>query len=192
MNAWGLSIQPKEELVKLTAKNSVRGVLLGTAAGAMVLAGTGIASAATVGAAGSAVTLSASSAYQVCGNFYVGPDAHVAGVTSGAKAVVGAQVTGKLYSSSSSTTPITTFTATTNAAGGWCMQGDSAMASTVTSGGEVRMSTDTPTVLDGTTTRTGQWSGGGADAVIDAGEFLLHGNAFIFSDRASKVNFYYQ
>ncbi len=74
------------------------------------------------------------------------------------------------------------------------MQGDSAMASTVTSGGEVRMSTDTPTVLDGTTTRTGQWSGGGgADAVIDAGgEFLLHGNAFIFSDRASKVNFYYQ
>lgn len=38
------------------------------------------------------------------------------------------------------------------------MQGDSAMASTVTTGGEVRMSTDTPTVVDGGTTRTGQWS----------------------------------
>ncbi|WP_430335988.1 hypothetical protein [Rhodococcus sp. ACT016] len=170
-----------------------KAALAGTAMTAAIVMGAGSASAAVVvGPAGSAGTGTPTADYQVCGTAYVGADTHVGAPPADAKAVGGVKITGQLYDLLNSLKA--TYTTTTASDGTWCLQGDEAMANTVTWGGKVKMSFDTPTVG----TYTGKMSGGtsapGTDASINSLEFLSHGypTATTSAKSAWKVNVVYQ
>lgn len=172
-------------------KTLTRAALAGTAVTAALFAGIGPASAATVGAAGSAVAGVPTAANQLCGSTFVGPDNHVGGPSATSRAVSGVGITGKLYTASGSL--VTTMSTTSNSDGSWCITGTSTMPAVVTFGGYVEMSATPTTVSDGTNTYTGQWSNAGGDAVLDSSEFYQHGYATpsITADRAWHVNFIY-
>lgn len=174
-------------------KTLSRAALTGTAITAALIVGAGTASAATVGTAGSAGTGTPTAAYQVCGTAYVGADTHVGAPPAGAKAVQGVTVTGQLYDSSNSAVG-SPWTATTASDGTWCLQGSSAMSSTVTFGGHVKMSFSPATVTDGGVTKTGKMSGtAGKDAKLDGGEFYQHAypSPSFTATQAYKVNIVY-
>lgn len=131
----------------VTAKRSIKGAMMATAAGAMVLAGTGVASATHLPAAPLPVT----AANQMCGMV----------ANSAGMGVHGATVTGVLSGTS------WTASTTTNDTGGWCLQGDSTMAGDVRGGAYVTL-----TATSGGVTQT--WTSGGSSN-IDQWVFLAHG-----------------
>lgn len=169
-------------------KTLAKSALVGTALAAAIVMGAGSASAATVGAAGSAGTGTPTAAYQVCGTAYVGADAHVGAPPATAKAVAGLPITGQLYNASNVAVgaPMSTTTASN---GTWCITGTSAMSSTVTGGGSVKMSA-LGSFTDSGVTYTGKWSGAGTDATLGGFEFYNHAYPApsFTADRAWKVN----
>lgn len=135
--------------MNLAVKNSLKGAMFATAAGAMVVAGTGIASANHLPAVSKAPT----AANQVCG---VVKDAAGMGVHP-------ATVTGTL-----SGTPTWTDSTTTDPDGGWCLTGDAGMATRVQNGDYVTL-----TATYNGVTQTWKTSSGSSN--IDKWVFLDHG-----------------
>lgn len=108
--------------MNLSLKNSAKSALLAATAGAMVFAGTGMASATHLPAVGQTPT----AANQVCGVVK-----NAAGM-----GIHGATVTGALVPPPGA--PWTAST-TTDAAGGWCLQGTGTMADQVQGGATVNL-----------------------------------------------------
>lgn len=141
-----------------TMKKSLQGAMMATAAGAMVLAGTGVASATHLAALPGTPT----AANQVCGTVYSNASWVSNGaIPAGAKGVHGATVTGTLSSTS------WTDSVVTDDNGRWCLEGDAGMAGDVAGGAYVTL---TMTYAGATQT----WTNSGSSN-INSSVFLAHG-----------------
>ncbi|WJJ10782.1 hypothetical protein P9990_19715 [Prescottella equi] len=118
--------------MQVKAKLSAAGAIAGAAA--MAFLGTGVANAAP------ALNAVPTANYQMCGTVYTGGSwVANAAPPSAATGVSGATVKGTLYNSGG--TKVTDYSTTTDANGRYCIQGTSALVSTVTSGGYVKLET---------------------------------------------------
>ncbi|WP_305093606.1 carboxypeptidase-like regulatory domain-containing protein [Prescottella sp. R16] len=104
--------------------------------------------------------------YQVCGNVLDSSGAGVAGVA----------VSGELYDSSDTVVTGAIASTTTNANGGYCLQGNSGMVGTVTSGGYVK--------LHAAGGNFGTWETNG----IHESDFLSHIYVSIFPPISQSAN----
>ncbi|WP_433608211.1 hypothetical protein [Prescottella agglutinans] len=158
------------------------GIKVATVAAAVLsvgVLGAGNASAATIGAAGSAVDKVPTAAYQMCGTAYVGAKSHIGAPPAGAKAVQGVKVNASLPGWSAS--------AVTGADGGYCLQGDKTMADAVQAGGVVALSIDPADVT------VGGFTGALTDTSVNTGEFFAHRYpvSALFPDRAFRFHVVY-